>query len=186
MRYTTEHSPAEELADRVAEAASVFSLHTLQHYSEHEHERRQWLDGDRAACGRATYGWVRHVLLPAEHTDRTLRRVHMFQFPITPSVAFAMECYRHTVAAGEDVRIIPVPWGSWPERIPHGVPRQDFWIVDDVVADLDYDEHGALLRMHVTDDPARLASARAAQAAAWGAATPWQQLWPGYELRKPR
>lgn len=186
MRHSTWDTASAEFHGRFATARDMFCLNTLQRYGEREIYRRLWAEGDRAACGRAMGPWLRQVVHPAAAAGRAMRRVHVIQFPLTPNIAFEMECYRHSVAGGEDVRIIPVPWGSWPEKIPAGVPRQDFWRFDDVVADMEYDEHGALVAIYLTDDEQRLAEARAAQAAAWGAATLWQNLWPGNALHESR
>jgi hypothetical protein len=53
--------------------------------------------------------------------------VHVLEEPLTDYVRYELAAYVPNVDAGEDVRVIAVPRGEWPES----VPRHDFWLFDD-------------------------------------------------------
>jgi len=62
--------------------------------------------------------------------------------------------YPVMAAAGDDIRIISVPPGTWPA----GVPREDYWLFDDRdVWVLRYDDAGVFLRAELLDDPRAIA-----------------------------
>jgi hypothetical protein len=74
---------------------------------------------------------VRHF----RRTGRWIGRVHTVRIPLTDYLRYEFAVYRHTVAAGEDVRIIDLDVQSDP-----GLPTQDFWLFDDTtVVRMDYD-----------------------------------------------
>jgi hypothetical protein len=73
---------------------------------------------------------------------KTFQRVHVVREPLTDYLRYELAAYEHNVAAGEDIRVIPVRSGRWPGEIPH----RDYWLFDS--ADLwhmDYDEQGRFL-----------------------------------------
>lgn len=98
-------------------------------------------------------------------TDRWIGRVHVLRRPLTDYLRYELAVYRHTVAAGEDIRILDLT--SQPDP---GLPGQDFWLFDETsVVRMDYDNQGTQLGRELLEDidPApyahwqRLALARA-------------------------
>ncbi|MBY8858628.1 hypothetical protein K7711_19270 [Nocardia sp. CA2R105] len=59
-------------------------------------------------------------------TGRNIARVHVITRPLTDYLRYEFAVYRHTVTAGEDVRILDLTGQSNP-----GLPAQDFWLFDD-------------------------------------------------------
>ncbi|MBV9013841.1 MAG: hypothetical protein JO272_17690 [Pseudonocardiales bacterium] len=73
------------------------------------------------------------------------------------------------MAAGEDIRIIPVT-DTWPVD----VPDKDFWLIDSRdLFHLRYADTGAWLGAVRVTDPAMVVEACFARDAAWHQATPW-------------
>ena len=98
-------------------------------------------------------------------SGRWIGRVHVLHRPLTDYLRYELAVYRHTAAAGEDIRILDLT--SQPDP---GLPGQDFWLFDEtLVVRMDYDDHGAQLGRELLEDtdPApyaewqRLALARA-------------------------
>jgi hypothetical protein len=81
-------------------------------------------------------------------TGRWIGRVHVLRSPPTDYLRYEFAVYRHTVAAGEDVRIVDLATQPNP-----GLPSQDFWLFDDIsVVRMDYDDRGAQLGRELLDD----------------------------------
>ncbi len=77
---------------------------------------------------------VRHF----RRTGRWVGRVHVITRPLTDYLRYEFAVYRHTVAAGEDVRILDLT-----DRPNPGLPIDDFWLFDDTtVVRMDYDPDG--------------------------------------------
>ena len=87
---------------------------------------------------------VRHF----RHTGRWIGRVHVISWPLTDYLRYEFEVYRHTVQAGEDVRILDLTCRPDP-----GLPAQDFWLFDETaVVRMDYDENGTQLGRELLED----------------------------------
>lgn len=91
------------------------------------------------------------------HTDagRTLQRVHVITEPLSDYVRYEIAEYVHNHAAGEDIRLIPVPAGDWPDGLPVGT---DFWLLDDGQPSesawaMDYDDAGRWRGVDLVADP---------------------------------
>lgn len=86
-------------------------------------------------------------------SSRWIGRVHVLRRPLTDYLRYEFAVYRHTVAAGEDIRILDLT--SQPNP---GLPNQDFWLLDDTsVVRMDYDDQGRQLSRELleTTDPAQ-------------------------------
>lgn len=108
----------------------------------------------------------------AVRDGRTMQRVHVVTEPITDYVRFEVAwSYAYSVAAGEDVRIIPVPKGTpWPPEIPTG----DFWLFDDAERfDMHYDADGMWTGVEYRRDPVAASVACQVRDAALRLALPW-------------
>jgi hypothetical protein len=73
---------------------------------------------------------VRHF----RSTGRWVGRVHLLTRPLSDYMRYEFAVYRHTVRAGEDVRIIDKT-----DQPDLGLPSQDFWLFDEsAVVRMDY------------------------------------------------
>jgi hypothetical protein len=142
--------------------STAFRLETLQHYdvSYEQREFELFLRGRQRGQFPGISQWIEQTVQPAVRDGRLLHRVHVVQEPLSDYVRF--ECawaYTHTVAAGEDVRLIPVARGGWPE----GLPRGDYWLFDSsVLVLMHYTDDGAFEAAQVVEEPGPVA-----QACAW-------------------
>lgn len=81
-------------------------------------------------------------------TSRWIGRVHMLRRPLTDYLRYEFAVYRHTVAAGEDIRILDLT--SQPNP---GLPSEDFWLFDDTsIVRMDYDDQGRQLGRELLED----------------------------------
>ena len=87
---------------------------------------------------------VRHF----RQTGRWIGRVHVICRPLTNYLRYEFSVYRHTVAAGEDVRILDLT-----DRPNPGLPAEDFWIFDDTaIVLMDYEPDGTQVRRELLED----------------------------------
>lgn len=92
----------------------------------------------------------RRVVSRATQAGRRMQRVHVVTEPLTPYIEFELTCaYPSSVAAGEDIRIIPRGEASGLH-----LPAHDFWLFDSrLVALLNYDAAGNFLTVDLNEDP---------------------------------
>jgi len=115
---------------------------------------------------------------------KQFHRVHVVTEPLSDYVRF--ECawaYRHTVAAGEDVRITAVPEGQWPD----GLPRLDYWLFDSsVLVRMDYADDGTFVSAELVDDPEQVVQANLWRDQAVHLSVPFAEYAAGFDdLMKP-
>jgi Family of unknown function (DUF6879) len=128
---------------------SWFRLETLQHYDARS-ERAAFAAFRRGEPIDTTPGPWQEMVRQHVAAGRDLRRVHVVEEPLSDYIRFELEVYVPNVEAGEDVRVIPVPRGAW----PNGVPRHDYWLFDDQRLWLmDYDADDAFETARLIDDP---------------------------------
>jgi hypothetical protein len=151
--------------------ASWFRLETLQRYDvEYERDalaaflRREPIDTQPGP-------WQAMI---REHVaaGRKLARVHVIEEPLSDYLRYELAAYTPNVEAGEEVHVIPVARGAW----PNSVPRHDFWLFDDERLWLmDYDAHGAFQAARLVDDPAAVEQHRRWRDAALAQSIPLSQ-----------
>jgi hypothetical protein len=91
--------------------------------------------------------WLRRVRR-FRATGRWVGRVHTITRPLTDYLRYEFEVYRHSVTAGEDIRILDLT--GQPDS---GLPAQDFWLFDDTsVVRMDYDDEGTQLGRELLED----------------------------------
>jgi hypothetical protein len=137
---------------------TAYRLETLQTYdvSYERAEFERFLAGEARGRFPGIDGWVDMVRRGVGEGKR-FQRVHVLVEPLSDYVRF--ECawaYRHNVAAGEDVRVIPVKQGAWPAGLPH----RDYWLFDSkrLVA-MNYRADGAFHCAELIDDPVEIVRA---------------------------
>nr|WP_221443044.1 DUF6879 family protein [Nocardiopsis algeriensis] len=153
---------------------TAFRLETLQVYDvgyEEEAFRRFLADG-AVVTSRSHEEWARWV-----GSGRQFRRVHVVAEPLTDYVRF--ECawaYRSSVEAGEDVNILPVAEGEWPQ----GIPRFDYWLFDShQLVRMNYAPDGSMLTPDLVTDPQQIVQANVIRDRALHLAIPFTE----YEKR---
>jgi uncharacterized protein DUF6879 len=118
--------------------SSWFRLETLQRYDV-EYEREDLAAFQRGEPLDTAPGPWQATLRDHVAAGSRLARVHVLEEPLSDYVRYELAAYVPNVDAGEDVRVIAVRRGEWPE----GVPRHDFWLFDDERLWLmDYDPEG--------------------------------------------
>lgn len=180
-------------ADRLVAALrnfrySVFRLETLQVYVDpvEDHTIDAFRRGDpERPPDPAEDEWA-EMLRAHRDAGRTQQRVHVVSEPITDYLAYELTWeYGPHVAAGEDIRIIPVT-DHWPED----VPRSDFTLVDSsLLFRLDYSPDGTWRSAQLVSDPAGVAAACFARDAALHQGMAWWQYMtrhPGLVRRLPK
>jgi hypothetical protein len=87
---------------------------------------------------------VRHF----RSTGRWVGRVHVVTRPLNDYLRYEFAVYRHTVQAGEDVRILDLTGQPNP-----GLPTQDFWLFDEsAVVRMDYRPDGVQVGRELLED----------------------------------
>ena len=148
--------------------SSWFRLETLQHYDV-EYEREDLARFLRGEALDTTPGPWQATLRQHVAAGRRLARVHVLEEPLSDYVRYELQAYVPNVDAGEDVRVVAVRSGEWPEN----VPRHDFWLFDDDRLWLmDYDAHGHFRATRRIHDPAALDQHRRGRDAALAQSIP--------------
>ncbi|MFD0856816.1 DUF6879 family protein [Actinomadura adrarensis] len=137
---------------------SAFRLETLQVYdvSYEREDFESFLAGQARGEVSGISGYAERVRAGTAAGKR-FHRVHVVEEPLSDYVRFeAVWSYRETVAAGEDVRVIPVRRGEWPD----GIPRLDYWLFDSaLLVVMNYAEDGLFLSAQLSEEPDRVAEA---------------------------
>ncbi|WP_017569708.1 DUF6879 family protein [Nocardiopsis halotolerans] len=153
---------------------TAFRLETLQVYDVGYEEEafRRFLAGGEVITTDSHEEWARLV-----GSGRQFRRVHVITEPLTDYLRF--ECvwgYRSSVKAGEDVNILPVNEGVWPEGIPHS----DYWLFDsEQLVRMNYAPDGTMLTPELVTDPEQIVRANAVRDRALHMSIPFSE----YEKR---
>jgi len=138
---------------------TAYRLESLQHYavSYEKDEFELFLDGQARGEFPGIADWIDSSVRPAAKAGKLLHRVHVVEEPLSKYVRF--ECawaYDQTVAAGEEVRIISVPRGDWPEELPH----YDYWLFDSrQLVTMHYEDDGTFAAAEIVDDPKMIVEA---------------------------
>lgn len=137
---------------------TAYRLEALQRYdvTYEQDEFGRFLSGETRGTFPGISEWIEGTVAKAVENGKHMHRVHVVEEPLSDYVRF--ECawsYEHTVAAGEDVRIIPVPWGEWPD-----LPHDDYWLFDSsLLVAMHYDDESAFVSAEVIDDPHQIVQA---------------------------
>lgn len=153
---------------------SVFRLETLQVYRGSGED--EWIAafeaGHPAPPPDPEQDAWEEMIRANRRAGRVMQRVHVVAEPVSDYMAFELTwAYAPNVTAGEDIRVIPVRDGRWPEDVPRG----DFWLFDSTeLFDARYTDDGTWLGVAPVTDPARIVQACRARAAALHQAQPWR------------
>ncbi|GAB3214100.1 DUF6879 family protein [Marinactinospora thermotolerans] len=159
---------------------TAYRLETLQTYGvPYELEEfRRFRSGQSRGAFPGISRWIDRVRKGGGQ-GKVFHRVHVVSEPLSDYVRF--ECawsYRHTVRAGEDVRILPVDATGWPD----GLPRSDYWLFDSsVLVWMDYAADGAFRSAELVDDPAAVVQANLWRDRAIHLSIPFTQYEQGFD-----
>jgi hypothetical protein len=155
---------------------SAFRLETLQRYANSGEDAAidAFLAGEQGPP-RDPFDDEWEAMIRANvRSGRTMHRVHVVTEPLSDYMRFELTwAYAPNAAAGEDIRIIPVPAGGhWPPDLPE--PGVDYWLFDSIeLYRQHYCVHGDWLGTERVKDAARVAEACAWRDAAWHQGVPW-------------
>src|SRR4051812_35690437 len=105
---------------------SWFRLETLQRYDA-TNEREDFAAFLRGESINTAPGPSQAMIRDHVAAGRQLVRVHVIEEPPSDYIRYELAAYAPNVEAGENVRLIPVPAGTWPADIP----THDYWLFDD-------------------------------------------------------
>jgi hypothetical protein len=149
---------------------TAYRLETLQSYDvpQEEESLAAFLAGDPVSFGPSKDGWTA-TIANAVAAKKSMRRVHVVEEPLSDYLRYEMLSYRPNVEAGEDVRILPVTPGRWPN-----LPLDDYWLFDSAELWLmDYDEDGHFTGVVPVTDAVEIVMANHWRDAALHAAVPY-------------
>lgn len=138
---------------------SAFRLEAQQHYAGTGRDE-QWI-----ALLKASRRW-----------GKTHQRVHVITEPLTAAMQQELtEGYEGNVAAGEDIRILPVAGDFLSPEWPADVPRADYWLFDSArLYAMHYELDGTWRGADLVTDPDRVVYACRARDAALHRAIHWR------------
>lgn len=131
---------------------SWFRLETLQHYDvSYERESFDAFQARQAMPhDPADDAWTAMVDGHVSN-GRVLQRVHIITEPLSPYVEYELAWgYKAGIAGGEAVRVIVCTNDMWPDGLPG---RHDFWLLDDDLWIMSYDDQGRLDYAERSTDP---------------------------------
>ncbi|TWJ30910.1 hypothetical protein JD81_04459 [Micromonospora sagamiensis] len=153
---------------------TAYRLETLQRYdvSYEQDEFARFLAGQSRGEFPGIADWC-DTVRAAVVAGKRMHRVHVVVEPLSDYVRF--ECgwaYEHTVAAGEDVRLVTVSGDDWPTGLPH----HDYWLFDSsrLVA-MYYDEAGRFVSGELISEPEKVVQANLWRDAAVAASVPYRR-----------
>jgi hypothetical protein len=149
-------------------ARSAYRLELLDEYDSQTTRVRvaQFLAGEPDDPRVRAY-WDK-VVGDARAAGKVMRRVHVVAEPMTDYLRFELAFYRGSVAAGEDIRILPAGLATGLD-----LPHFDYWLFDaQRAAVMYYGDRGAWLRTELVTDPSFVESCRRWQDTALNAALP--------------
>jgi hypothetical protein len=153
-----------------------YRLETLQRYdvSYEKNEFSRFLSGETRGTFPGITGWIDGTVAKAAEAGKHIHRVHVVEEPLSDYVRF--ECawaYKHTVPAGEDVRILPVAGGEWPAELPH----YDYWLFDSsLLIAMHYEADGTFSSAEMIDEPSEIVQANYWRDLAVGRSMPYRDF----------
>lgn len=138
---------------------TAYRLETLQRYdvSYEKAEFDRFLSGETRGKFPGISKWIEGTVAKAVSAGKRMHRVHVVEEPLSDYVRF--ECawsYEHTSRAGEEIRILSVTKGEWPDELP----RHDYWLFDSsLLVAMYYEDDGRFISAEVVDDPKKIVQA---------------------------
>lgn len=157
--------------------SSAYRLETLQSYgsSGEDASFAAFLAGETYTRSAGKTWWL-DCIAAAHARGASMGRVHVVTEPLTDYMRYEIAwAYAPNVAAGEDIRIVPVGAGQWPDDLPPPGSTTDYWLFDDTeLYRMHYGAGAAWLGAQHVTDPDAVAHAREWREAARRRAVPWR------------
>jgi hypothetical protein len=138
---------------------TCYRLETLQRYdvSYEKEEYSRFLAGEIQGESRGITGWIEGTVSKAIAAGKHMQRVHVVEEPLSDYLRYEFGwSYKHSASTGEDVRLIPVISGRWPEGLPH----YDYWLFDSsILVAMHYEDDGAFSAAEIIDEPKQIVQA---------------------------
>jgi hypothetical protein len=115
-----------------------------------------WRRGDRTLLTPETSSWLAHIR-DTTAASKCWSRVRILDYPLTEYAEFELYGYQANQRAGESIYVADRAWSPELDGL-----REDFWIFDDTVVRMLYDQAGHFLRPEPADDPSLYQGMRAA------------------------
>src|SRR5215831_6456850 len=174
--HTRTMTPAEidrGFADGTLFDHSAYRLELLDWYTSPKTEQRlaRFLAGEKVTPAERA-AWL-SMLDRDRKAGKTFARVHVIAEPLSDYLRYELACYESSVAAGEDIRILPAEKAAGLD-----LPDFDYWLFDEAepgkawAAVQLYGDRGAWLGANVITDPAFVADCRRWRHAAMSKAVP--------------
>jgi uncharacterized protein DUF6879 len=146
-----------DVAAIAANATDLFRLEAQPTYlvEQEADDFAAWRRGDRTLLTPEANTWLAHI---RDTTAAGARwsRVRILDYPLTDYAEFELHGYQANQRAGERIYVADRAWS----RELHDL-REDFWIFDETVVRMIYDQEGHFLRPELAADKARFHAMRA-------------------------
>jgi hypothetical protein len=164
---------------------SSYRLEALQRYdvSYEKDEYSRFLAGEAQGESRGITGWIEGTVSRAISAGKRMHRVHVVEEPLSDYIRYEFGwAYQHSVAAGEEVRIIPVEAGQWPAEIPH----YEYWLFDSsLLASMHYNGDGSFVSAEIIDEPEKVVRANYWRDAAIARSIPFHEYYSRILATRP-
>lgn len=132
-----------------AGASDLFRLEAQPTYlvEQEEDDFAAWCRGDRTLLTPETNAWLAHIRDTTAAGARWTR-VRVLDYPLTEYSEFELHGYQANQRVGEHIYVADRAWSPELDSL-----REDFWMFDDIVVRMLYDQDGHLLGPELADDP---------------------------------
>lgn len=156
---------------------TCYRLEALQRYdvSYEKEEYGRFLAGAAQGESRGITGWIDGTVSKAVAAGKRMHRVHVVEEPLSDYIRYEFGwAYTHTVAAGEDIRIIPVSAGQWPDELP----QYEYWLFDSsLLVTMHYNEDGSFTAAEIVEEPDKIVQANYWRDAAVAQSIPFNEYY---------
>jgi hypothetical protein len=161
---------------------TAYRLETLQRYTMpyEEEPLRRFLAGEPYPDDPTIKKWLT-IVQDSVIAGKQIQRVHIVQEPLSDYIKFELEWgYPGNHKAGEEILIIPVEKGQWPD----GLPKHDYWLLDSKqLIIMRYGPEGAFLTAELVDDDVEVKKHNHWRDLALDKAIPYDQYMKTYDCR---
>lgn len=145
-----------DVAAIAADATDLFRLETQPIYlvEQEADDFAAWRRGDRTLLTPETNAWLAHIRDTSAAGSRW-SRVRILDYPLVEYAEFELHGYQANQRAGEQIYVADRAWSSELINL-----REDFWIFDETVVRMIYDQDGRFLRPELAADTTRFHTMR--------------------------
>lgn len=136
-----------DVAAIAAQSSDLFRLEVQPTYlvEQEADDFAAWRHGDRTLLTPETNSWLEHIR-GTTAAGAHWSRVRILDYPLTEYTEFELHGYQANQRAGEQIYIAARAWSPELDGL-----REDFWMFDDTVVRMIYDQAGHFLRPELAD-----------------------------------